>query len=148
MNKDFKKLFLNVLNEETDHGPEGDMDEAFDKSLDKGTDKEEFDTEGIASMVDALSAELHHDVAKLEKVIKYLVDPDNPKCMLKRLEKVHKSIEFEKLFQPIEKAIEKTAESLAVAIAKINVATTSAGGKRDKRKSEDLAKQAQTTSPY
>lgn len=148
MQKDFKLLFLNILNEEADTGPKGDTDEAFEKSLDPGTEKEEFDTEGIASMVDALTVELQHDVEKLEKVVKYLVDPNNPKCMLKRLEKVHKSIEFEKLFQPIEKAIEKVAESLSVAIAKINVASTSAGGKRDKRKAEDLAKQAQSTAPY
>ena len=148
MNEKFKNLFLSTLNESEDVGPVGDMDQAFEKSLDKDTDKKDFDTEGIASLVDALTSELHGDVEKLKKVSKFLVDPDNPNCMLKRLEKVHKSIEFEKLFQPIEKAIEKTAESLAAAIAKIEVACTSAGGKRDKRKQEDLAKQAATTSPY
>lgn len=152
MNDKFKNMFLTKLNEDDSSGapalPEGDMDQAFKDSLDDGTDEKDFDTEGVASLVDALTSELQSDVEKLGKVVKYLVDPANPNCMLKRLEKVHKSIEFEKLFQPIEKAVEKTAEALSIAIAKINVATTTAGGKRDRRKAEDIAKLSQSTDAY
>lgn len=144
----FKNKFKRLLKEDEFNADSGSVDTEFKKSLDKGTDAAEFDTEGISSLVDALCVELQADADKLGKVIKYLVDPKNPNCMLKRLEHVHKSIEFEKLFQPIEKAIEKTAENLAIAITKINTAVVSAPAKRDKRKQEDLTKQASTTSPY
>lgn len=147
MNEKFKNLFLSTLNE-SDEGPIGDADEAFEKSLDKDTDKKDFDTEGMQSLVDSLVQELSADVHKIEKVIKFLVDPENPNSMLKRLEKVHKSIEFEKLFAPLEKSVEKASEALYMAIAKMNVCISTAGSRRDKRKQEDLSKQAQTTSPY
>lgn len=148
MNEKFKNLFLSTLNESEDAGPVGDMDDAFEKSLDKDTDKKDFDTEGMQSLVDSLKKEMTGDITKLQKVMKYLVDIDNPNCMLKRLEKVHQSIEFEKLFSPVEKGIQKANEALAVAISKMEACVISAPGLRDKRKQDDLSKQATTTSPY
>ncbi len=150
MNEKFKNLFLIALNESEEDQSAGDMtpDEAFEGTLDDGTDPSDFDTEGVASLVDALCGELQEDATKLQKVIDYLVKPGDDNCMLKRLEKVQQSVEFEKLFQPIEKAIQKTAEALAVAITKIDVATTTAPSKRDRRQQEDIAKSATSQSPY
>lgn len=143
MNQEFLKKFKACL-EESDDGEQA----AFEKSLDKGTDPADFDTDGVSSLVDALCEELKTDVARIKKVVRYMVDMDNPRCLLKRVERVHKSIEFEKVFAPIEKAVEKATLALNEAITKMEVAITTAPAKRDKRKREDVVKQSGTTSPY